>query len=294
MYKIFIIEDDEIVAEVYKDKLQAEGYTVEVAHDGESGYFRLKAFEPDLLLLDMMVPELAGVDVIRMLRSKDAFKDLCIIAFSGSAELLDEAKRLGATRVLSKGEYLPNQIVARITEVIAGVRKVGESEAVFLHTLAEWVPPSGRVLVVDDDPIMIQLVKDVIEEEGYTVVSAKDGQEAFRILGKDNKFVAGIFDVKMPTIQGTDLLRYMHTEKRLMKIPVLIMTSEQSMAVRTESLDAGAAIFLPKPFTCVTLRTMFRALIASKGSKKEPESFGGINFEIRDRSRLRALIPAEW
>lgn len=266
MYKIFIIEDDEIVAEIYKDKLQAEGYEVEVAHDGESGYLRLKTFEPDLLLLDMMVPELAGVDILRMLRGKDAFKDLPIIAFSGSDEMLEDAKRLGATRVLSKGEFVPNQIVARITEVIAALRKVGESEAMFLHTLAEWVPPTGRILVVEDDPIIMQLVKDVIEEDGYTVVSAQDGGEAYRILEKDNKFVAGIFDVNMPAIQGTDLLRYMQTEKRLMRIPVLIMTSEQSAAIQSESLSAGATIFLPKPFTRVTLRTMFRALISRKSA----------------------------
>ena len=176
MQRIFIIEDDEIVAEIYKDKLQAEGYDVEIAHDGESGYMRLKTFKPDLLLLDMMVPELAGVDILRMLRAKHAFKDLPIIAFSGSDELLDEARRLGATRVLSKGEYLPTQIVARITEVIAALRKVGESENLFISTLAEWVPPAGRVLVVEDDPIIMQLVKDVVEEEGYSVVSAQDGR----------------------------------------------------------------------------------------------------------------------
>jgi len=267
MYKIFIIEDDEVVAEIYKDKLQAEGYDVEVAHDGETGYFRLRTFQPDLLLLDMMVPELAGVDILRILRGKEAFKDLPIIAFSGSGEILEDAKRLGATLVLPKGEYLPNQIVARITEVIAARRKVGESEAVFLHTLAEWVAPVGRVLVVDDDPIIVQLVKDVIEDEGYSVVSAQDGGEAYKILEKDNKFVAAIFDVKMPSLQGTDLLRYMHTAKRLMGIPVLIMTSEQSAAIHSESLSAGAAIFMPKPFTRVALRTMFNALISGKAGE---------------------------
>ena len=287
MYKIFIIEDDEVVAEIYKDKLQAEGYDVEVAHDGESGYFRLKTFGPDLLLLDMMVPELAGVDILRMLRAKDAFKDLPIIAFSGSDEMLADAKRLGATRCLSKGEYMPNQIVARITEVVAAQRKEGESDAVFLHTLAEWVPPAGRILVVEDDPIIMQLVKDVLVEDGYTVVSAQDGREAYRILAKDNNFVAGIFDVKMPTIQGTDLLRYMQTEKRLSKIPVLIMTGEQSADIRSESLAAGAAIFLPKPFTRVTLRTMFRALISSKVT----EPSGNLNLLTPESAPRPALLP---
>jgi DNA-binding response OmpR family regulator len=270
MHKIFIIEDDEIVAEIYKDKLQAEGYEVEVAHDGESGYLRLKTFKPDLLLLDMMVPELAGVDILRMLRGKDAFKDLPVIAFSGSDELLADAKRLGATRVLAKGEHLPNQIVAKITEVIAALRKVGASEAQFLRTLAEWVPPTGRVLVVEDDPIVMQLVKDVMEEEGYNVVAAQDGREAYQILEQDNKFVAGIFDVQVPAIQGTDLLRHMQTEKRLMNIPVLIMTTEQSAAIQFESFSAGASIFLPKPFTRVTLRMMFRALVSGKSAAPVP------------------------
>jgi CheY-like chemotaxis protein len=267
MHRIFIIEDDVIVAEIYKNKLQAEGYEVEVAHDGESGYFRLKGFRPDLLLLDMMIPVLAGEDILRMLRGKPGFRDLPIIAFSGSDELLEDAKSLGATRVLSKAEFLPSQIVARITELLAAHRKVESSEAVFLTTLTDWVPPAGRVLIVEDDPIIMQLVKDVIEEEGYSVVGAKDGGEAFRILQKDNEFVAGIFDVKMPALHGTDLVRHMQTERRLSRIPVLIMTGEQTATLQSESLAAGATIFLPKPFTRAALQGMFRALVSRKAYK---------------------------
>jgi DNA-binding response OmpR family regulator len=266
MQKILIIEDDEITAEIYKDKLQAEGYYVDVAHDGETGYWRLKTFAPDLVLLDLMVPKLTGTDILRRLRGQGRAHELPVIAFSGSDDLLQEAKRLGAARVLSKNELLPNQIVARITEVLSALRKVEESEAVFLHNLAEWVPPAGRVLIVEDDPVIMQLVKDVIEEEGYSAICANDGAEAYKVLAKDTKFVAGIFDVKMPAIQGTDLLRYMQTEKRLMKIPVLIMTSDNTMEIQRESRSAGAAIFLPKPFTRASLRMMFVALISKKAA----------------------------
>jgi DNA-binding response OmpR family regulator len=264
MEKIFIIEDDEIVAEIYKDKLEAEGYRVEVAHDGKSGFLMLEAFDPDLLLLDMMVPKLSGLEILQRLRGSDASRGLPIIAFSGSDELLEAAKRWGATRVLSKAEFVPNQIVARITEVLAARRKVGKSEELHISTLAEWVPPAGRVLIVEDDPIVMQLVKDIVIEEGYSVVCAQDGAEGYRILAKDNNFVGGIFDVKMPAIEGTDLLRHMQTEKRLSKIPVMIMTGEQSIAVHAESFYAGAAVFLPKPFTRLTMQGMFRALVATK------------------------------
>ena len=264
MLKIFIIEDDEIVAEIYKGKLQGEGYRVEVAHDGKRGYLRLLTFEPDLLLLDMMIPDLSGLEILKLIRGNDALQQLPVIAFSGSDEMLDEAKCLGATRVLSKSELVPNQIVARITEVLATRHRGTESEAVFTHTREAWVAPVGRILVVEDDPIIMELVKDVMHEEGYTVVGAQDGGEGYRILTRDSDFVAGIFDVKMPSIQGTDLLRHMQTEKRLSRIPVLIMTGEQGMALQAESFSAGAAVFLPKPFTRAALRRMFRTLVSRK------------------------------
>lgn len=231
---------------------------------------RLITFEPDLLLLDMMIPELSGLDILKMLRGNNALQDLPVIAFSGSDETLEDAKRLGATRVLSKCEFVPNQIVARITEVLASRRRVAESEALFNCALEEWVPPVGRILVVEDDPIIMQLVKDVLQDEGYTVVPAQDGGEAYRILTKDSDFVAGIFDVKMPSIQGTDLLRHMQTEKRLRRIPVLIMTGEQNMALQAESFSAGAAIFLPKPFTRAALQRMFRTLVSKKELSLNP------------------------
>jgi CheY-like chemotaxis protein len=265
MIKIFIIEDDEIVAEIYKGKLQSEGYRVEVAHDGKTGYLRLLTFEPDLLLLDLMIPELSGLEILKLIRGNDAVQQLPVIAFSGSDEMLDEAKCLGATRVLSKAEFVPNQIVARITEVLASrQRVVAESDAALTHTREGWLPPVGRVLVVEDDPIIMALVKDVMHEEGYTVVSAQDGGEGYRILTKDCDFVAGIFDVKMPSIRGTDLLRHMQTKERLSRIPVLIMTGEQGMTLQAESFSAGAAVFLPKPFTRAALRRMFRTLVSKK------------------------------
>jgi len=272
MIKIFLIEDDEIVAEIYKGKLQAEGYRVEIAHDGKRGYLRLLTFEPDLLLLDMMIPELSGLEILKLIRGNDALKQLPVIAFSGSDEMLDEARCLGATRVLSKSELVPNQIVARITEVLASrQRVVAESEGVFTHTRESWVPPVGRILVVEDDPIIMELVKDVMHEEGYTVVGAQDGGEGYRILTRDCEFIAGIFDVKMPSIQGTDLLRHMQTEKRLSRIPVLIMTGEQGMALQAESFSAGAAVFLPKPFTRAALRRMFRTLVSRKQVELKPQ-----------------------
>jgi CheY-like chemotaxis protein len=122
-----------------------------------------------------------------------------------------------------------------------------------------------RILVADDDPAILRLVKTLVEKEGYTVVTASDGREAYKILQNDTDFIAAIFDVVMPHIQGPELVRHMKTEKRLMKIPVMMMTAEQNPRHSSESFGAGAIVFLPKPFTASQLQVMLRVLISSAG-----------------------------
>jgi CheY-like chemotaxis protein len=118
-----------------------------------------------------------------------------------------------------------------------------------------------QILVADDDPAILRLVKIIIEKEGYAVISARDGKEAYKLLQSGESFVAAVFDVVMPYIQGTELVRYMQSEKRLMKIPVIMMTAEQNPRLSSESFSAGAVAFLPKPFTTTQLQTIIRMFI---------------------------------
>ena len=121
---------------------------------------------------------------------------------------------------------------------------------------------SRRILVADDDPAILRLVTAIVEKEGYTVVPARDGREAYKYLQSEGDFIACVFDVMMPHIQGPELVRYMKTEKRLMKIPVMMMTAEQNPKLSSDSFAAGAVVFLPKPFTTSQLQVMLRMLIS--------------------------------
>ena len=125
----------------------------------------------------------------------------------------------------------------------------------------------GRVLVADDDPAILRLVTTLLEKDGYAVVGARDGREAYKALQSDSKFTAAVFDVVMPQIGGPELVRYMRTEKRLMRIPVMMMTAEQDPKLSSESFAAGAVVFLPKPFTAAQLQTMLRMLVAKARSQ---------------------------
>ena len=120
-----------------------------------------------------------------------------------------------------------------------------------------------QVLVADDDPSILRLVKAIVEKEGFTAVTARDGKEAYKLLQSEN-ITAAIFDVVMPYIQGTELVRYMQSEKKLMNIPVIMMTAEQNPRLSSESFSAGAVAFLPKPFTPIQLQTMVRMFVRPK------------------------------
>jgi CheY-like chemotaxis protein len=132
---------------------------------------------------------------------------------------------------------------------------------------AQTPTTSRRILVADDDPAILRLVTAIVEKEGYQVVPAKDGREAYQLLQKDSDFLAGIFDVMMPHIQGPELVRYMRTEKRLMRIPVMMMTAEQNPKLSSDSFAAGAVVFLPKPFTTAQLQIMLRMLISKASAQ---------------------------
>jgi len=121
-----------------------------------------------------------------------------------------------------------------------------------------------RMLVADDDPAILRLIATILEKENFNVVTARDGREAYKILQSDPDFTAAILDVVMPHISGPELVRYMKSEDRLKRIPVMMMTAEQDPKLSSDSFSAGAIVFLPKPFTTAQLQIMLQMLIGKK------------------------------
>jgi CheY-like chemotaxis protein len=130
-----------------------------------------------------------------------------------------------------------------------------------------------RLLVVDDDPVIRQLITTVAEQEGQTVVALGDGREAYRLLKSDANFVGVVLDMMMPHLKGLDIARYMRTEKRLMRIPVVMITGGDELSLMADSFSAGATVFLPKPFTIEQLQNTLRLI--TKKSQLSKSAIGG-------------------
>lgn len=120
-----------------------------------------------------------------------------------------------------------------------------------------------RVLIADDDPVIRRLLSAAVMSEGYAAVVVEDGRAAFRLLQSDADFTAALFDMRMPGLDGIDLIRHMRTEKRLQRIPVMLITAENDLKVMSDSFAAGAVAFLSKPLTVDKLQNALRMLLRS-------------------------------
>lgn len=120
---------------------------------------------------------------------------------------------------------------------------------------------SKRVLIAEDDAVTRTIVTRLIQAEGYDPVTCNDGREAVRILRTDANFCGAIFDSSMPHLEGIDIIQFMHTEKRLMRIPIMMISSLHDSKMISNSFAAGVSLFLPKPFSSEKFQSTFRLLL---------------------------------
>ena len=92
-------------------------------------------------------------------------------------------------------------------------------------------------------------------------VAVTDGRQAFRLLATDSDFVGAVVDLQMPKLDSVELIRHMRTEKRLMRIPVMMISAKKDPNALRDCFDAGGTMFLPKPFTSEKLQTALRILL---------------------------------
>ena len=135
------------------------------------------------------------------------------------------------------------------------------------ETTAYRLREPARVLVADNDPSTGRLLIAIGEKEDYTIVTVEDGREAYRLLKTDSNFIAAVFDMTVPNLDGVEIVRYMKTEKRLKRIPVVVLAGTQGLKLITECFAAGAMAFLPKPFTTEQLRRTLRMAISQAQEK---------------------------
>ncbi len=120
MSKVVIVEDDIPLAEMYKFKLDGAGFVCEIALDGAAGLELIKNSKPDLVLLDLMLPQMTGGDVLKHMRGSQWGKNIKVIVLTNvsEAEAPDELRKLGIERYLVKANNTPSQVIEFVNQAL--------------------------------------------------------------------------------------------------------------------------------------------------------------------------------
>ncbi|MCA9392141.1 response regulator [candidate division WWE3 bacterium] len=123
--KILIIEDDFFIRELYDRQFTKDGYTVVTSEDGPDGLVKASSEHPNLILLDIMLPKLNGLDLLRTLKSKDETKDIPVILLTnlGQESVIKEGFEYGAESYLIKSAYTPSQIIDEVKSFLEQKRQ---------------------------------------------------------------------------------------------------------------------------------------------------------------------------
>jgi DNA-binding response OmpR family regulator len=121
MIKIAIVEDDQAISQMYRFKFEAEGFDVETAENGKLGLELAEKMKPDVILLDLMMPEMTGDEVLEKLRASAWGKDIKVIILTnmGEQEIPAKVRELGVSDVILKADMTPRQVADVVKKQLA-------------------------------------------------------------------------------------------------------------------------------------------------------------------------------
>jgi DNA-binding response OmpR family regulator len=120
-HKVAIIEDDQTISQMYRFKFEAEGYQVETAENGKLGLEMAEAVKPDIILLDLMMPEMTGDVMLEKLRATPWGKKIKVIILTnmGEQEIPPTVRKLGVEAVILKADMTPRQVAELVKKHLA-------------------------------------------------------------------------------------------------------------------------------------------------------------------------------
>lgn len=119
MSRILLVEDDPILLSMYQDKFVHEGFDVEIAQDGEAGINKMRSFRPDIVLLDLMMPEQSGFDVLKFAKQDPELKNIPIVILTNAhADESGMVKDWGIAAFLMKADNTPEDVVNKVNVLL--------------------------------------------------------------------------------------------------------------------------------------------------------------------------------
>lgn len=255
-----VADDEPEIRDILTEYLSHHGFEVTQAADGLETLEHVKRLEPDLVVLDLMMPRLGGVDALAHIRKH--LPDVSVIVLTGTPDdaLRGRVVALGAAALLPKPLDLDllGMMIGTVTTLGAGsARERGTSRAVTPAASAGTAP---RVLVVDDDEGIRQVLTEFLQHARYRPAVASDGVMALQSIIDEAPAVV-LLDIQMPRLGGLEALTAIRGIAP--STQVIMITGTEDVEVARRALSYGAFDYVKKPLDLVYLRRSIEAALGT-------------------------------
>ncbi len=264
---ILVVDDDKAITTLVSGILSAQGFSIVTANNGLTAIMEVKRCRPDLLIIDVVMPEINGYDVCRDLKFNGDYKDLPVIILTSRDRELDPAIGQKMKIDYVQKPIKPELLIEHVKAMIG--TGAGSSAETRKQNLAEPLAPQSvvkprahdgpaRILIVDDEPGTVLVASRKLEADGYQVSTVGNGEEALAFLNRQVPDLI-LMDVQMPLMNGYACLTAIRKHPFWTNIPVIMMTAHDHL----EDLffQLGVHGYIQKPFKLDDLLQKVSAIV---------------------------------
>ncbi len=225
--KILVVDDEPDILALLEHQLNAQGYRVVTASTGAQAIAKAISEKPDLITLDLLLPDRHGLDVLRELKERPQTKRIPVIVLSVAQDETD-GYRLGAL------DYI--------------VKPVDEER--LLESITQILHSKGRILIAEDTEGTATMLFELLSRYGYQALLAVNGYETLAVARREQPDLI-LLDLKMPGMDGYEALTHLKKDPQTRNIPILVMSAHAVDPVqeRLRVQDLGADDFFAKPLS---------------------------------------------
>ena len=238
---VLVVDDEEVVRDTMVEILTIGGFHVTGMSGGTAALGELDKHDYDLLISDVMMPKMNGMELVAKVHEKKPRLETIVVSGHGTEATKDKLDMMGVYGYLEKP--------VRAADLISIAEKAVKSNRIERIGCEKKGPQlvfsRERILIADDDPAMLDVLKDGLSRQGFNVTAVHNGERAYEMF-LINDYDMIILDVNMPGLNGIDTVRTVRENDPFTY--VLLISGEAMKTEIQEALDCGANKFLAKPF----------------------------------------------
>jgi CheY-like chemotaxis protein len=252
MPKIMIVEDDPMLVEIYQKKFSDAGYDLKLITNGRDVQTAAASYQPEILLLDIVLPDMDGYEILAVLSKDDATRNIPVYVFSNlsAKEDIERATSLGAKGFITKSSFTPTQLVDEVKKIMGGESSPAQpipgsttppTSAAEPEKISSQKETNGhKILIIEDEDVFIEMFGDKLKQEGFEVVSAKNGKWGIKEAEKGG-FACILLDMMMPAMNGYEAIQELRANENTKNTPVIILSNSALDSEVQKALDLGAS-----------------------------------------------------